>query len=299
MKKIFILIALLVSVTIMKGQNNPSLLIDNVSTQFSSVSLPYWLKTGQTINIGTNAKSISILEFNVNGTLLEFSQALSITSLQTVPANKVWKMEGIGLIDNSTTLPAFSMSTGSASTNNSQLPTLYQSPRTYSTPGTYTFKVPPGITSICVEVWGAGGGGYSWSNIGSGGGGGGGGYGYQCLSVVPGTAYTLNIGAGGGLLGSGNSVVTLNGGNTLFGSVIIANGGNGGSTSSYGIGGTCIANFSITGNNGTFTNNVALINVTGGASGPNNNGTIVGGIVCVGCGSAYGTGGDGQIKIYW
>jgi hypothetical protein len=295
MKKIVIVIALLFSVTIMKGQNSPSLLIDNVSTQFSSVSLPYWLKSGQTINIGTNAKSISILEFNVNGTLLEFSQALSITSFQTVPANKVWKMEGIGLIDNSTTLPAFSMSTGSSSTNTSQLPTLYQSPRTYSTSGTYNFKVPPGITSICVEVWGAGGAGYYTTNIGSGGGGGG--YGYQCLSVVSGANYILTIGAGGVLSGSGNTVVASNGGNTTFGSVILANGGTGGNATSFGVGGTCNANWNITGNNGSLVN-PNLTNPLGGGS-ANGNNSSGGGGTYAGQGAGVGNGSDGQIKIYW
>ena len=294
MKKIVIVIILLVSVTIMKGQNNPSLLIDNVSTQFSSVSLPYWLKSGQTINIGTNAKSISILELNVNGTLLEFSQALSITSLQTVPANKVWKMEGIGLIDNSTTLPVFSMSTGSSSTNTSQLPTLYQSPRTYSTPGTYNFKVPPGITSICVEVWGAGGGGYSTLNIASGGGGGG--YGYQCLSVLPGANYTLTIGAGG-FGGNGNTTYVSNGGNTTFGNVILANGGTSGSATSFGIGGTSNANWNITGGNGTLVN-PTLTNPIGGGS-ANGNITEGGSGSYAGQGAGSGFGAAGQIKIYW
>jgi hypothetical protein len=294
MKKIFILIALLVSVTIMKGQNNPSLLIDNVSTQFSSVSLPYWLKTGQTINIGTNTKSISILEFNVNGTILEFSQALSITSLQTVPANKVWKMEGIGLIDNSTTLPAFSMSTGSASTNTSQLPTLYQSPRTYSASGTYNFKVPPGITSICVEVWGAGGGSYYTQSIASGGGGGG--YGYQCLSVVPGANYTLTIGAGG-FGGNGNTTYVSSGGNTTFGNVILANGGTCGNATSFGIGGTSNANWNITGGNGSLVNpNITNPLGGGSANGNNSNG---GSGSYAGQGAGLGHGSDGQIKIYW
>jgi hypothetical protein len=292
MKKIVIVIILLVSVTIMKGQNNPSLLIDNVSTQFSSVSLPYWLKSGQTINIGTNAKSISILEFNVNGTLLEFSQALSITSIQTVPANKVWKMEGIGLIDNSTTLPAFSMSTGSSSVNSSQLPTLYQSPRTYSAPGTYNFKVPPGITSICVEVWGAGGGSYYTLNIASGGGGGG--YGYQCLSVLPGANYTLTIGAGG-LGGNANNV--SNGGNTTFGNVILANGGTSGSSTSFGIGGTSNANWNITGGNGNLVN-PTLTNPIGGGS-ANGNNSEGGSGSYAGQGAGLGFGAAGQIKIYW
>ena len=60
------------------GQNLPSLIIDNVSTQFSEISLPYWLKAGQTINIGTNVQSVSILEFTVNESNLMFSQTIAL-----------------------------------------------------------------------------------------------------------------------------------------------------------------------------------------------------------------------------
>ncbi|MFM7106188.1 MAG: hypothetical protein ACKOW8_11750 [Flavobacteriales bacterium] len=34
-----------------------------------------------------------------------------------------------------------------------------QSPSTFSTPGSYTWTCPAGVTTVQVEVWGAGGGG--------------------------------------------------------------------------------------------------------------------------------------------
>jgi hypothetical protein len=189
---IFTLVVVLGCTITALGQNTPSLLIDNVSTQFSNVSLPYWLKAGQTIEIGINAKSVSILEFTVNGTALEFSQAVALISSQTVPANKVWKIEGIGLIDTNISFPSSSTTLGGSANSVALLPSIFQSPKKFETTGTYNWKVPPGVTSICIEVWGGGGSG---AFFGEGGPGGGGGYGYQCFNVIPGTNYIVSVGA--------------------------------------------------------------------------------------------------------
>jgi hypothetical protein len=232
MKKTLALL-LLFSVTILKAQNSPSLLIDNVSTQFSNVSLPYWLKAGQTINIGNNAKSVSILEFNVNGTALEFSQAINLISTQTVPSDKVWKIEAIGLIEQNTSLPnnngSSNISTSSSSNNNT--PTIFQSPRKFESPGVYSWQVPPGVTRIYLEVWGAGGsgGGTNYTNPPSGGGGGGaGGYSYGYFDVIPGNTYAVTVGAGG-FVDSNQAIFDgADGGNSSVGNIIIANGGKGG-----------------------------------------------------------------------
>ena len=74
----------------------------------------------------------------------------------------------------------------------------------YTTPGTYTWTVPPCVTEITVQVWGGGGGGGSvWSRFNSvsgngsnceqgdeicatAGGGGGGGFASRTYTVVPG-----------------------------------------------------------------------------------------------------------------
>ena len=70
---------------------------------------------------------------------------------------------------------------------------------TTSTPGTATWTAPTGVYSVDVEVWGGGGaGGGSNGTSYGGGGGGGGGYTKKVnITVVPNTAYTFVVGAGG------------------------------------------------------------------------------------------------------
>jgi RHS repeat-associated protein len=66
----------------------------------------------------------------------------------------------------------------------------------YTTPGTYTWTAPTGITSVSVVCVGGGGGGGAgyWA----GGGGGGGGTGWKNnISVTPGQSYTVVVGSGG------------------------------------------------------------------------------------------------------
>ena len=70
-----------------------------------------------------------------------------------------------------------------------------------------TFTVPPGVTSIIVECWGAGGaGGGNTANWSYGGGGGAGGaYAMKTLTVIPGTNYTVTVGgATAGSTGAGS-----------------------------------------------------------------------------------------------
>src|SRR6476660_1726195 len=66
---------------------------------------------------------------------------------------------------------------------------------------TSPFTVPAGVTSIKVEVWGAGGGGGGGTGaagfFGRGGGGGGGAYNVATFTTVPGHTFTITIGAGG------------------------------------------------------------------------------------------------------
>ena len=101
-----------------------------------------------------------------------------------------------------------------------------QSPENFTSPGTYTWTVPPCVTSITVKVWGAGGGGgAAWVKMDNnssdsfgtaieacagGGGGGGGGYTQQTYTVVPGQTYTITVGAGGngGTASSSNNSAT-------------------------------------------------------------------------------------------
>ena len=94
---------------------------------------------------------------------------------------------------------------------------------------------PAGITSVKVECWGAGGGGGAATNVAGrvGGGGGGGSYVTNTIAVVPGTTYTITVGAGG--LTPSTSAVTcygLSGGKSEFSgagvTTITASGGTGG-----------------------------------------------------------------------
>jgi hypothetical protein len=72
-----------------------------------------------------------------------------------------------------------------------------------------TFNVPPGVTEVLIEMWGAGGGGHS-----PGGGGGSGGYWIGLIPVTGVTAITITVGTGG-TSGSG-STAAGDGGNTTF-----------------------------------------------------------------------------------
>ena len=304
MKKVLLFFILLTSITL-TAQNDPVLIIDNVNITFKTgVSLPYWLKAGQTVDLGTNAKSASIIEFTVASNNLVFSQAISLTTSQTVPANKVWKIEGIGVTTQNSYIPTSNglSSSGSSTSSTSNLPTIFQSPKKFETVGTYSWTVPPSVTSICVEVWGAGGGG----SYDRGGGGGGGGYSYQCFNVIPGTNYIVTVGAGGG---SGT-----NGGTSSLGVLINATGGGGGNSSSGGSGG--IGTYMNGGNgdaimigynsqNGGIGGNGGMGGLGGAPSGsgsgyPGGNGQSPGG--GGGSGAFWANGGSGargQVYIYW
>ncbi|WP_262916235.1 glycine-rich domain-containing protein [Aestuariivivens marinum] len=174
-----------------------------------------------------------------------------------------------------------------------------QTTETFTSDGTFT--VPPGVTEITVECWGAGGGGTQPN----GGGGGGGSYARSVLSGVSGS-YTVIVGAGGapgnsggsssfdggtvnapggvgatGIAGAsggsgGTGDVTYNGGNGAAGSS--AQGGNGG-------GGGGGAGSTGPGGNATGT--------TGGTGTANNGGDGGEGAKTGGNGSIYGGGGGG------
>ena len=98
---------------------------------------------------------------------------------------------------------------------------------TITTAGNSSWLAPAGVTSVIVECWGAGGSGGSSSTGGVGGGGAGGSYVInQNVTVVPGTSYTVTVGAGG-VANSNASANGTAGGNSQFSSTVpvIANGG--------------------------------------------------------------------------
>jgi hypothetical protein len=112
----------------------------------------------------------------------------------------------------------------------------------FSTPGTTTYVVPAGVTSVTIKAWGAGGGGGGASADRAGGAGGGGGYSSSTIAVTPGESLSVRIGGGGGG-GTGNGSGT--------------NSGNGGGGGGY---------------SGVYRSATALIVAAGGGGGGGGNG---------------------------
>ena len=93
--------------------------------------------------------------------------------------------------------------TGPCSSASNSITASNAGQQAYTSPGTYTWVAPSGVTSVSVVAVGGGAGGaYYWINSGSSCsnrfGGGGGGLGYiNNYSVTPGNSYTVVVGAGG------------------------------------------------------------------------------------------------------
>jgi len=235
------------------GQCQPYITIDGNLINANQIhatglTLPAWLKAGQTLAANQMVNSISVIAFTINGSALEFKEVIQVTSQVTVPNGEVWKIESI-----------FKQ----PSMGNANSVTMSQS-------GQYSFTVPACANYICIEVWGAGGGGgggiNSGSTAGGGGGGGGGGYGQQCFIVTPNTNYTVTVGVGGvgGTVGGSGNV----GNQSSVGTLISATGGNGGSGGASGTGGTggsSTAAIRISGSNGQ--NQVLYVGGRGGSGG--------------------------------
>lgn len=102
----------------------------------------------------------------------------------------------------------------------------------FTSSGTWT--CPAGVTSIHVQVFGAGGAGGAGGDGAGGGGGAGGHMKSSTLSVTPGITYTITVGTGG----KATTTTGGTGGPTSFSSLLSADGGTGGSISSAGSGGT-------------------------------------------------------------
>jgi hypothetical protein len=98
-----------------------------------------------------------------------------------------------------------------------------QTIQTFTTSGTFT--VPPGVSSITVETWGAGGRGTSLTNIDRrGNGGGGGAYSRSTFSVTSGNTYFYSVGSGSNSdLAGGDSWLNIT--NSASGAIILAKGG--------------------------------------------------------------------------
>ncbi|MFT3793931.1 choice-of-anchor D domain-containing protein [Flavobacterium sp.] len=182
----------------------------------------------------------------------------------------------------------------------------YGQTQTYSTPGTYTFTVPTGVTSITVEAWGAGGkgGSRSSSSTYATGGGGGGAYARRAaIAVTAGATYTVVVGAGssdnnqpGGNSTFTHSTSTLN---------VVAEGGDSCPTNTLtgATGGTVAGSFGATvfagGNGATGVNSGTRWSGGGGSSAGRGAGTGAAGVTATTMTGATaptvgGDGGDGR-----
>lgn len=207
--------------------------------------------------------------------------------------------------------------------------------QTYTTPGSYTFTVPAGVTSLTIECWGGGGRGGLGSGGAGGGGGGGGAYAKKTsLSVTVGENLTVNVGAGATLVavagdtwvkdtftvlakaGSNGGGTVTGGAGGLSGSCVgdtLFSGGTGGdATDAGGGGGASSAGSASVGTNGGSTSSniggtgaTAPLNGGNGGNGGDENASGVsgsnpgggGGGSGAGVGTDPGLGGDGQVII--
>lgn len=153
----------------------PIIIINNEEINVSAdISFPFWLNSGSSINPGRSISLISIIEFN-STTDLSYNKIINLDTFAVVPNGKVWKVESVGLIPNSTTL----LSTKPSA--------ILSSPAVMSDSKSF-WIVPINTYQIAIELWGPGGDGYPGSCCGNakyGQGGASGGYGYEVFNVRP------------------------------------------------------------------------------------------------------------------
>jgi hypothetical protein len=205
-------------------------------------------------------KKILFILFLTNFTTYSFSQNVGVGTI--TPAEKL-DVNGNINISGNIKINGTAGQNNQVITTNSQGQTVwgemgsqYKNVMTFSQSGVW--NIPPGVTNIMVEAWGAGGGGAA---------GGGGGSGVYLrminVTVTPGSSITVTIGTGGaGAINSGTNAT--DGGNTVLlfsqnGFNYSAPGGFGGRANGPGpaktIGGTPAANLIyFAGNGGQVTN---------------------------------------------
>ena len=176
----------------------------------------------------------------------------------------------------------------------------------FTTTGSFSWTAPTGVTSVSVVAIGGGGGGNLYnSNYNTGGGGGGLGW-RNNISVTPGQAYTVVVGAGGaGASGSGSA--GSSGSESYFvNSGTVSGGGGGGANPNGGSGGTFTGDGGGNGGVGGQVTNTspvgAIVGGGGGAGGYSGNGGAGGVNEAVSgqnpSGDGAGGGGGGGIQFY-
>jgi hypothetical protein len=227
---------------------------------------------------------------NAANTLLYASAANVMSALATANSSVLVTSAG-GVPSLSTTLPNINIGTPSAGVATNITATGGLRSRQIFTTGTAaTYTKPANVTSILVEVWGAGGGGGgslgTASQSSSGAGGGAGGYAQLYIASASGT-YTYTVGAAGTAGSSGNNAGGT-GGTTSFGASLQATGGTGGTGgASFGAGGgDTVGVTGGTGSNGD-------INSTGAPGGSSVIANGVSGVGLFGAGGSSTVGGGG------
>jgi hypothetical protein len=167
----------------------------------------------------------------------------------------------------------------------------------YTTPGTYSWTAPAGLTSVSVVCVGGGGGGVSADGSG-GNGGAGGGLGWKNnITVVPGQSYTVVVGTGGFRTTGGAGATAGAGGDSYFinTSIVAGFGGLGGISrvTAFREGGSYTGDGG--GNGGGVQNSNSTADATGGggAGGYSGNGGNGGSINSAGSDGQGGGGGGG------
>lgn len=140
----------------------------------------------------------------------------------------------------------------------------------YTTPGSFNWTVPSGVSTVKVKVWGAGGGGIGY-------GGGGGAFSESVISVSAGTVYHLTVGSGTAGPG-GSSQFNPTGGSFVSGSpTIIAGGGAQGNGGSTNVGGTASGGMlNLPGGHGGGVSSEGGASPMGGAGGIGGGGVLAG-----------------------
>ncbi|MGH8024338.1 MAG: hypothetical protein ACRED1_12190 [Limisphaerales bacterium] len=191
--------------------------------------------------------------FNGQARWLEIAVSNGVTNVvlspraQVLPAPYATFASAAGVADTASNIVGGVVATGTFAGNGSGLTNVAANLQmaVFANPGTYSFTVPTNVSSVIVEMWGAGGGG----GVGSaayecgGAGGGAGGYTKTAVSVTPGASCAAVVGFGGsaGVSGAGGT-----GGISYFESpqdafladVTGGAGGAGGSSTGFAVGGT-------------------------------------------------------------
>jgi hypothetical protein len=203
--------------------------VTSSSTQFTTITTePLIEGNGLPITVSLNSASPSV--FSGSSTIITWSSQNADSCELKKSTDQNWSAKSL----------SSSVDTGplTATTTFTLLCTSSSTPLKYTYNYNNTYKVPEGVNSITVEVEGGGGNGGPNACWGcrSGGGGGGGGYGKQTFDVNSGDIYSVTVG------GASQA--------SIFGTLIIANGGVNSTGYAGGAGGTSNAAINSSGQSG-------------------------------------------------